>query len=228
MSPLYPQRRRNGRDNHYVVGRPIPMLIKYARSGGSPFAHDSTANRRNWHIRRLAHAQFKGRSGQGTGQMMVETLGIHELWLFILSGLLLNVTPGPDTAYIIGRSVQFGWRGGAAAATGISCRLPRSRVRRRHRPVGAVDGVIGGLHGAEMGRRRLSVVYRRPDAAVAFAPAGGGGRGRQRDVAFPRVLAGRADQCAQSEGGAVLSGLPAAIRGGGIRRTRRWPSWCSA
>jgi len=51
---------------------------------------------------------------------MVETLGIHELWLFILSGLLLNVTPGPDTAYIIGRSVQLGWRGGAAAATGIS------------------------------------------------------------------------------------------------------------
>ncbi|MBO4223302.1 LysE family translocator [Bradyrhizobium neotropicale] len=48
-------------------------------------------------------------------------LGIHELWLFILSGLLLNVTPGPDTAYIIGRSMQLGWRGGAAAALGISC-----------------------------------------------------------------------------------------------------------
>ncbi len=48
-------------------------------------------------------------------------LGIHELWLFILSGLLLNVTPGPDTAYIIGRSLQLGWRGGAAAALGISC-----------------------------------------------------------------------------------------------------------
>jgi len=52
---------------------------------------------------------------------MGETLGIHQLWLFILSGLLLNVTPGPDTAYIIGRSVQLGWRGGAAAALGISC-----------------------------------------------------------------------------------------------------------
>ena len=51
---------------------------------------------------------------------MVETLGIHELWFFIVSGLLLNVTPGPDTAYIIGRSLQFGWRGGAAAAGGIS------------------------------------------------------------------------------------------------------------
>jgi threonine/homoserine/homoserine lactone efflux protein len=32
---------------------------------------------------------------------------------------LLNITPGPDTAYIVGRSVQMGWRGGAAAALGI-------------------------------------------------------------------------------------------------------------
>src|SRR4030081_367045 len=46
-------------------------------------------------------------------------LGIHEFWLFIISGLLLNVTPGPDTAYIVGRSVQLGWRGGAAAVLGI-------------------------------------------------------------------------------------------------------------
>src|SRR3981081_4090171 len=46
-------------------------------------------------------------------------LGIHELWLFIISGLLLNVTPGPDTAYIVGRSVQLGWRGGGAAVLGI-------------------------------------------------------------------------------------------------------------
>ena len=47
-------------------------------------------------------------------------LGIHELWLFVISGVLLNITPGPDTAYIIGRSVQMGWRGGVAAALGIS------------------------------------------------------------------------------------------------------------
>ncbi len=51
---------------------------------------------------------------------MIETLGIHDLWLFILSGLLLNITPGPDTAYIIGRSLQLGWRGGVAAVSGIS------------------------------------------------------------------------------------------------------------
>jgi threonine/homoserine/homoserine lactone efflux protein len=48
-------------------------------------------------------------------------LGIHDLWLFILSGLLLNITPGPDTIYILGRSVQLGWRGGAAAAFGVCC-----------------------------------------------------------------------------------------------------------
>jgi threonine/homoserine/homoserine lactone efflux protein len=46
--------------------------------------------------------------------------GIQQFWLFIISGLLLNVTPGPDTAYIVGRSVQLGWRGGAAAALGVS------------------------------------------------------------------------------------------------------------
>jgi threonine/homoserine/homoserine lactone efflux protein len=58
------------------------------------------------------------KSGHDGGGHM---LGIHDLWLFIASGLLLNITPGPDTAYIVGRSVQMGWRGGAAAALGISC-----------------------------------------------------------------------------------------------------------
>jgi threonine/homoserine/homoserine lactone efflux protein len=46
-------------------------------------------------------------------------LGIQDIALFIVAGLLLNITPGPDTAYIVGRSVQLGWRGGAAAALGI-------------------------------------------------------------------------------------------------------------
>jgi threonine/homoserine/homoserine lactone efflux protein len=54
---------------------------------------------------------------RGGGMIMP---GIHEFWLFIVSGLLLNITPGPDTAYILGRSMQLGWRGGAAAAIGIS------------------------------------------------------------------------------------------------------------
>jgi threonine/homoserine/homoserine lactone efflux protein len=45
--------------------------------------------------------------------------GTHDLWLFVLSALLLNVTPGPDTLYILGRSSSQGWRAGAIAAFGI-------------------------------------------------------------------------------------------------------------
>ena len=47
-------------------------------------------------------------------------LGIHDLPLFILAGLLLNVTPGPDMMYIIGRSTGQGWKAGAAATFGVS------------------------------------------------------------------------------------------------------------
>jgi len=45
--------------------------------------------------------------------------GTHNLWLFVFSGLLLNITPGPDTLYIVGRSSTQGWRAGAVAALGI-------------------------------------------------------------------------------------------------------------
>src|ERR1700727_4058975 len=45
--------------------------------------------------------------------------GIHDFGLFFVSALLLNIAPGPDTAYVAGRSVQLGWRGGVAAALGI-------------------------------------------------------------------------------------------------------------
>jgi threonine/homoserine/homoserine lactone efflux protein len=47
-------------------------------------------------------------------------LGTHDLLLFVLSGLLLNLAPGPDTLYIVGRSSTQGWRAGASAALGIS------------------------------------------------------------------------------------------------------------
>ena len=46
--------------------------------------------------------------------------GIHDLALFIAAGLLLNVTPGPDMAYIVARSAAGGFRDGAAATFGIT------------------------------------------------------------------------------------------------------------
>ncbi len=45
--------------------------------------------------------------------------GIHDLWLFVASGLLLNITPGPDVLYIAGRSSSQGRSAGAVAALGI-------------------------------------------------------------------------------------------------------------
>ena len=47
-------------------------------------------------------------------------LGIHDFWLFVAAGLLLNITPGPDIAYIVARSAALRWRGGAVAALAIS------------------------------------------------------------------------------------------------------------
>src|SRR5215813_2537066 len=46
--------------------------------------------------------------------------GIHDLGLFVVAGLLLNVTPGPDMAYIAARSAAGGFRSGVAATLGIT------------------------------------------------------------------------------------------------------------
>ena len=46
--------------------------------------------------------------------------GIHEFGIFLAAGFLLNLTPGPDTLYILGRSVAQGREAGIASAFGIS------------------------------------------------------------------------------------------------------------
>ena len=45
--------------------------------------------------------------------------GTHDLALFIVSGLLLNITPGADFVFIAGRSASLGFRAGVWAALGI-------------------------------------------------------------------------------------------------------------
>ena len=45
--------------------------------------------------------------------------GTHDLVMFVIAGLLLNITPGADTLYIVGRSASQGARAGAVAALGI-------------------------------------------------------------------------------------------------------------
>lgn len=45
--------------------------------------------------------------------------GIHDIALFIISGILLNVTPGQDVAFIVSRGASHGWKTGAVAALGV-------------------------------------------------------------------------------------------------------------
>jgi len=45
--------------------------------------------------------------------------GITDFWLFVLSGLALNIIPGPDSLFIIGRSAGQGFKAGSVAALGI-------------------------------------------------------------------------------------------------------------
>ncbi|MGJ8673797.1 LysE family translocator [Rubritalea sp.] len=47
-------------------------------------------------------------------------LGIQEFGVFIATAIILNLTPGSDTFYILGRSVALGRRAGIASVLGIS------------------------------------------------------------------------------------------------------------
>ncbi len=158
-------------------------------------------------------------------KMMVEALGIHRTLAVRPVRLLLNVTPGPDTAYIIGRSIQMGWRGGAAAAIGICCGC---LVHVFAAAVGlsallmassAAFTVLKWVGAAYLLFTGLQMLLSRLESGCGDARLGG-------ETSLSRgVLARRPDQRAQSQGGAVFPGVPAAIRGCGLQRTRRWPSW---
>jgi threonine/homoserine/homoserine lactone efflux protein len=47
-------------------------------------------------------------------------LGIHDFGVFLVTGILLNLTPGPDTFYILGRSMVQGRSAGIASVLGIA------------------------------------------------------------------------------------------------------------
>ncbi|MFZ4625350.1 MAG: LysE family translocator [Rhodoferax sp.] len=46
--------------------------------------------------------------------------GIDSLGWFVLAGILLNLTPGPDVLFIVSHALKSGWRTGAVAALGIT------------------------------------------------------------------------------------------------------------
>lgn len=46
-------------------------------------------------------------------------MAIHDYWLFVATGVFLNLMPGQDTLYIVGSSIAYGRRVGVASALGI-------------------------------------------------------------------------------------------------------------
>ena len=50
----------------------------------------------------------------------MESVGIINFWPFLVAAMLLNLTPGTDTMYILGRSLAHGTRAGVFSALGIS------------------------------------------------------------------------------------------------------------
>ncbi len=51
---------------------------------------------------------------------MLNTLGVHDLPLFLVSGLVLNLIPGPDMLYMAGSTAMGGRRAGLLAGLGIA------------------------------------------------------------------------------------------------------------
>ncbi len=49
--------------------------------------------------------------------------GIHDLWVFLAASFLLWLTPGPDTMFILARSIAQGRRAGVMSALGIGSGL---------------------------------------------------------------------------------------------------------
>jgi threonine/homoserine/homoserine lactone efflux protein len=119
-------------------------------------------------------------------------LGTHDLWLFVLSGLLLNITPGPDTLYIVGRSSTLGLRAGTVAALGIgtgvlvhicAAALGLSALLAASATAFAVVKIVGAAYLVYVGIALLRTRKSSPSSpAVALPPA------RLRSIFFQGFL----------------------------------------
>lgn len=104
-------------------------------------------------------------------------LGIHDLALFIVSGLLLNVMPGPDSLLIMLRSGSQGWRAGSVAALGIgtgtmvhvlAAALGLSALLSASAELFAVIKLMGALYLVYLG---ISLLRQGTSPSVATEPA---------------------------------------------------------
>ena len=111
--------------------------------------------------------------------------GTQHLWLFIVSGLLLNITPGPDSLFIMARSATQGWRAGFVACWGIgsgvfvhvfAAALGLSALLATSAAAFTAVKIVGAAYLAWIGIGMLRAKQEAPQAADAA------------DAAAPRVL----------------------------------------
>jgi threonine/homoserine/homoserine lactone efflux protein len=63
--------------------------------------------------------RFRTRGHRTAQLIFLNVFGTQHYWLFLASGILLNVTPGQDTLYIVGRSIAQGRSAGLLSVFGI-------------------------------------------------------------------------------------------------------------
>lgn len=101
--------------------------------------------------------------------------GTHDLLLFLVSGLLVCMYPGPDTLYIVGRSTTQGAGAGFTAALGVTCgilvhitaaALGLSAILATSATAFTVVKVVGAAYLVYVG---ISLIRSRPEQADARA-----------------------------------------------------------
>jgi threonine/homoserine/homoserine lactone efflux protein len=107
--------------------------------------------------------------------------GTEHLAVFIVSGILLNLTPGQDTFYIVGRSVAQGRRAGLLSVMGIAsgavihtfaAAFGLSAVLATSANAFIAVKLVGAAYLTYLGLRMLFEGRQAPGESAAFAPAG--------------------------------------------------------
>lgn len=115
-------------------------------------------------------------------------LGIVHPGVFCAAVLLLNLTPGPDTAFIVGQSVTNGRRAGLMAVLGISAgcvvhtvalALGLSAVLAASTSAFLVIKVVGAAYLVFLGVRLIAASFGRPKVAPGATPGSADGDARR-------------------------------------------------
>jgi RhtB (resistance to homoserine/threonine) family protein len=119
--------------------------------------------------------------------------GITHFGFFLVAVFLLNVTPGPDTAYIVGRSVAQGRAAGLMSALGISagccvhalaCAFGLTAVLAASATAFTVIKFVGAIYLIYLGVR---LVFAK-QAAAEPSPGAAGPAGTSRASAAPKSM----------------------------------------